>query len=63
MFLRIGKEIAEENPGMTFDDRIIDNMAMQLVIRPDAYDAIVTTNMFGDILSGPHGRARRRGWA
>ena len=51
MFLRIGKEIAEENPGMTFDDRIIDNMAMQLVIRPDAYDAIVTTNMFGDILS------------
>lgn len=51
MFLRIGKEIAGDFPGVTFDDRIIDNMAMQLVIRPDEYDAIVTTNMFGDILS------------
>ena len=51
MFLRIGREIAPEFPDVTFDDRIIDNMAMQLVIRPDEYDAIVTTNMFGDILS------------
>ncbi len=51
MFLKIGREIAEEFPGIAFDDRIIDNMAMQLVIRPDEYDAVVTTNMFGDILS------------
>ena len=51
MFLRIGREIAPEFPQITFDDRIIDNMAMQLVIHPDEYDAIVTTNMFGDILS------------
>ena len=51
MFLKIGKEIAEEFPEIAFDDRIIDNMAMQLVIRPDEYDAVVTTNMFGDILS------------
>ena len=51
MFLGIGREIAEEYPGIAFDDRIIDNMAMQLVIRPGEYDAIVTTNMFGDILS------------
>ena len=51
MFLKIGREIAEEYPGITFDDRIIDNMAMQLVIRPGEYDAVVTTNMFGDILS------------
>lgn len=51
MFLAIGREIAEEYPGVEFDDRIIDNMAMQLVIRPGEYDAIVTTNMFGDILS------------
>ena len=51
LFLKIGKEIAPEFPDITFDDRIIDNMAMQLVIRPDAYDAVVTTNMFGDILS------------
>ncbi|PAP76607.1 isocitrate/isopropylmalate dehydrogenase family protein [Rubrivirga marina] len=51
MFLAIGREIAEDHPDIAFDDRIIDNMAMQLVIRPDEYDAIVTTNMFGDILS------------
>ena len=51
MFLKIGREIAEEFPGIAFDDRIIDNMAMQLVIRPGEYDAVVTTNMFGDILS------------
>ena len=51
MFLRIGREIAPEYPAIAFDDRIIDNMAMQLVIRPGEYDAIVTTNMFGDILS------------
>ncbi|MGB3541549.1 isocitrate/isopropylmalate dehydrogenase family protein [Rubrivirga sp.] len=51
MFLKIGREIAPEFPGIEFDDRIIDNMAMQLVIRPSEYDAVVTTNMFGDILS------------
>lgn len=51
MFLGIGREIAADHPGVAFDDRIIDNMAMQLVIRPGEYDAIVTTNMFGDILS------------
>ena len=33
------------------DDRIIDNMCMQLVLRPEDYDVIVTTNLFGDILS------------
>lgn len=51
LFLGIGNEIAPDYPEIEFDDRIIDNMAMQLVIRPEAYDAIVTTNMFGDILS------------
>ena len=51
MFLAIGHEIAQEYPAIEFDDRIVDNMAMQLVIRPDRYDCIVTTNLFGDILS------------
>ncbi len=51
MFLAIGREIAPDFPDLVFDDRIIDNMAMQLVIHPGQYDAIVTTNMFGDILS------------
>lgn len=51
MFLAIGHEIAQEYPAIEFDDRIVDNMAMQLVIHPDRYDCIVTTNLFGDILS------------
>ncbi len=51
LFLSIGREIARDYPEITFDDRIIDNMAMQLVIHPQQYDSIVTTNLFGDILS------------
>ncbi|MEM1043326.1 MAG: isocitrate/isopropylmalate dehydrogenase family protein [Bacteroidota bacterium] len=51
MFLDIGRETARDFPGLTFDDRIVDNMAMQLVVYPERYDCIVTTNLFGDILS------------
>ena len=51
MFLSIGRDIAEEYDQIEFDDRIVDNMAMQLVIHPEDYDSIVTTNLFGDILS------------
>ncbi|HLA62859.1 MAG TPA: isocitrate/isopropylmalate family dehydrogenase [Rhodothermales bacterium] len=51
LFLRIGQEMAAEFPGVEFEDRIIDNMAMQLVIHPERYDCMVTTNLFGDILS------------
>ena len=51
LFLRVGQEIAPEFPDIAFDERIIDNMAMQLVIRPGDFDGLVTTNLFGDILS------------
>ncbi len=51
MFLDIGREISRDYPEMEFDDRIVDNMAMQLVVYPERYDCIVTTNLFGDILS------------
>jgi isocitrate dehydrogenase (NAD+) len=51
MFLSIGREIARDYPEIAFDDRIVDNMAMQLVIHPEKYDCLVTTNLFGDILS------------
>lgn len=51
MFLRIGEEISADYPGIEFNDRIIDNMCMQLVTRPQDYQCIVTTNLFGDILS------------
>lgn len=51
LFLHIGEELAEEYPEVTFNDRIVDNMCMQLVMRPTEYHCIVTTNLFGDILS------------
>ncbi len=51
LFLSVGRDIAPEYPEIDFDDRIVDNMAMQLVIRPHEYDCLVTTNLFGDILS------------
>ncbi len=51
LFLDVGKELASDHPEIEFNDRIIDNMAMQLVLDPQQFDTIVTTNMFGDILS------------
>ena len=51
LFLDIGREVAAEYPEIEFDDSIIDNLCMQLVTRPEAYDCIVSTNLFGDILS------------
>ena len=52
LFLDVGKEIAREYQGrIDFDTQIIDAMAMKLVIAPEQFDVIVTTNMFGDILS------------
>jgi isocitrate dehydrogenase (NAD+) len=51
LFLDVGREMASRYPDIEFDDRIIDAMAMQLVLDPTRFDVIVTTNMFGDILS------------
>ena len=51
LFLDIGKEIAREFPDVECNDRIVDNMSMQLVMNPHQFDVIVTTNLFGDILS------------
>lgn len=51
LFLNVARQVAEEYPDIEFNDRIVDNMAMQLVQHPQEYDVIVTTNLFGDILS------------
>jgi isocitrate dehydrogenase (NAD+) len=52
LFLQAGREIATEYEGrVTMDDRIVDACAMQLVMNPWQFDVIVTTNLFGDILS------------
>jgi len=52
LFLEVGRDVAKEYEGrVAFNDRIVDNAAMQLVLHPQQFDVIVTTNRFGDILS------------
>ncbi len=51
LFLRVAEEVAAAYPDIEFNDRIVDNMAMQLVQRPYEYDVLVCPNLFGDILS------------
>lgn len=52
LFLEVGRDVAREFEGqIDWNDLIIDNTAMQMVLRPEQFDVIVTTNMFGDILS------------
>jgi isocitrate dehydrogenase (NAD+) len=51
IFLEASRKIAEEYQEIVTEDKIIDNMAMQMVINPYQFDVIVTTNLFGDILS------------
>src|SRR5204862_7907066 len=50
LYLRVAREVAAENPDVDFDDRIVDNMCMQLVQRPEEYDVLVVPNLFGDVL-------------
>ena len=52
LFLETGRKVAHEYDGrIDFDERIVDAMAMSLVLHPERFDVIVTTNLFGDILS------------
>jgi isocitrate dehydrogenase (NAD+) len=51
LWLRTGREVAEENPDIEFDDRIADNMCMQLVQWPEDYDVLVAPNLYGDMFS------------
>jgi isocitrate dehydrogenase (NAD+) len=51
LWLRVAREVAAENPDVQFDDRIVDNMCMQLVQRPEEYDMLVLPNLYGDVLS------------
>ncbi|AHG91474.1 Isopropylmalate dehydrogenase-like domain protein [Gemmatirosa kalamazoonensis] len=52
LFLDVGREVARDYAGrVEFEDQIVDAMAMKLVLQPERFDVIVTTNLFGDILS------------
>jgi len=51
LFLKVGREVAEEYSDIACNEMIVDNTCMQLVMRPEQFDVICTTNLFGDIIS------------
>ena len=51
LYLEHSRKVAEEFPEIEFEDRIVDNMCMQLAQKPELYDVIVLPNLYGDILS------------
>jgi isocitrate dehydrogenase (NAD+) len=51
LFLDVGRMVARSYSKIEFEEVIVDAMAMNLVLKPERYDVIVTTNLFGDILS------------
>jgi isocitrate dehydrogenase (NAD+) len=51
LFLDVARGIAQEYPQIQFNEMIVDNTCMQLVMKPEQFDVIVTTNLFGDIIS------------
>ena len=51
LWLQIAQDVAAENADIEFDDRIVDNLCMQLVQRPEEYDVLVLPNLYGDIVS------------
>ena len=51
LFLNTAREVAKKYPKIEFDEKIIDAACMHMVMKPEQFDVVVTTNMFGDILS------------
>ncbi len=51
LFLSVANDVAADYPEVEFEDRIVDNMCMQLVMKPELYDVLVMPNLYGDIIS------------
>ncbi|MHC4705740.1 MAG: isocitrate/isopropylmalate dehydrogenase family protein [Planctomycetota bacterium] len=51
LWLEVSREVAKAYPDIEFEDRIVDNMCMQLIQKPELYDVIVLPNLYGDIIS------------
>jgi len=51
LFLEVAREVATNYPDVEFEDKIVDNMCMQLVQKPELYDVLVLPNLYGDIIS------------
>jgi isocitrate dehydrogenase (NAD+) len=51
LWLNVSRQVAKKYPDIEFEDRIVDNMCMQLIQKPELYDVIVLPNLYGDIIS------------
>ena len=51
LWLAVATEVAKDYPDIEFEERIVDNMCMQLVQKPELYDVLVLPNLYGDIVS------------
>ncbi|MDI6864903.1 isocitrate/isopropylmalate dehydrogenase family protein [Thermodesulfovibrio yellowstonii] len=51
LFLEVARQVATHYPDIEFEDKIVDNMCMQLVQKPELYDVLVLPNLYGDIIS------------
>ncbi len=51
LFFRVAQEVAEQYPDIEYNERLVDNMCMQLVQKPELYDVLVLPNLYGDIIS------------
>src|SRR5436190_1707056 len=51
LFLEVSRQVAKQYPDIQFEDRIVDNMCMQLVQKPELYDVLVLPNLYGDVVS------------
>jgi len=51
LFLDSARQVSEDYPGIEFDDKIVDNLAMQLVLDPNQFDVLLLSNLYGDIVS------------
>ena len=51
LFLRVGQEVARDYPEIICDSRVIDALCMELVIKPETFDGLLLTNLYGDIVS------------
>jgi isocitrate dehydrogenase (NAD+) len=51
LFLESARQVASDYPDITFDDKIVDNLAMQLVLNPNQFDMLLLSNLYGDIVS------------
>ena len=51
LFLEVARDVAAGYPDIEFEDRIVDNMCMQLVQKPELYDVLLCPNLYGDIIS------------